>query len=34
MYKETAILFTAVALTIVGLSTLYEAPSDNIRVNK
>lgn len=31
MNKETAILLVAVALAIGGLSTLYEAPSDNLR---
>ena len=34
MNKETLILVAAVALAITGLTTLYEAPSDNIRVNK
>lgn len=31
MKKETVILLTAAALAIAGLSTLYEAPSDNLR---
>ena len=34
MNKETVILLVAVALAIGGLSTLYEAPSDNLRAEK